>query len=167
MRILTMGVYGYTAETFRQALKAADISVFVDTRRRRGVRGAQYAFANSQHLQKTLKELGIPYVHRLDLAPTPEMIRSQDDADHNAKILRHERTRVTPKFREAYEHDILKDFNSQDFITSLGSNVTSVLIFCIEEVPEACHRSILAKRLHDDLGGTVEHLVPGPDTVTR
>jgi hypothetical protein len=75
----------------------------VDTRRRRGVRGAQYSFANSQRLQETLKDLGIPYIHRLDLAPTPEMIRSQDVADHNTKILRDERTRVTPEFRDAYE----------------------------------------------------------------
>jgi hypothetical protein len=34
-----------------------------------------------------------------------------------------------------------------------------VLVFCIEEVPKACHRSILAQRLHEDLGGTIEHLV--------
>jgi uncharacterized protein (DUF488 family) len=160
MRILTMGVYGYTDKTFRQALQQADVDVFVDTRRRRGVRGAQYSFANSQRLQETLQSLGIPYVHRLDLSPTPEMIRSQDDADHNAKIARHERTHLTPEFRETYEGDILKYFDPREFVASLGSGVESALIFCIEEVPDACHRSILAKRLHDELGGTVEHLVP-------
>jgi uncharacterized protein (DUF488 family) len=160
MRILTMGVYGYTEETFRRTLQAADIGAFVDTRRRRGVRGSQYSFANSQRLQETLKDLGIPYIHRLDLAPTPEMIRSQDVADHNAQIPRHERTRVTPEFRNAYEQDILRDFDPKELVASLGEGVNSVLVFCIEEVPEACHRSILAKRLHEDLGGTVEHLVP-------
>lgn len=160
MRIVTIGVYGFTDETFQLALQEADIDVFVDTRRRRGVRGTQYSFANSQRLQDTLKELGIPYLHRLDLAPTAEMIRSQDDADHKAKILRHERTGLTAEFRRKFENDILGDFDSREFISSLGDDVGSVLIFCIEEIPEACHRSILAQRLKQDLGGTVEHLIP-------
>lgn len=164
MRIITMGVYGYTDETFRIALTSAEIDVFVDTRRRRGVRGKQYSFANSNRLQETLREIGIPYIHRLDLAPTKEMIDAQDTADHEAKILRHERSSLTSRFRNAYERDILKDFDAKAFIASLGNDVRSVLIFCIEEVPEACHRSLLAKRLQNDLGGTVVNLVPGTST---
>ena len=160
MRIVTIGVYGYTDEAFRQAIQKVGVDVFVDTRRRRGVRGAQYSFANSQRLQHMLKDLGIPYVHRLDLAPSPEMIRSQDDADRQERRLRHERTRLTAAFRRAYENDILNNFDSAEFIASLGEDVVSVLIFCIEGRPDACHREILANRLHDDLGGSVEHLVP-------
>jgi len=160
MRIVTMGVYGYTAGEFREALANADVDIFVDTRRRRGVRGSQYSFANSARLQQTLADLGIPYIHRLDLAPTMEMVHAQDATDRQAKILRHERKVISPALRSAYEHDILEGFDSHAFIASLGDNITSLLIFCIEEVPEACHRSLLAKRLQDDLGGTVVNLVP-------
>jgi hypothetical protein len=41
-------ISGFTAGTLRAALERAHIDVFVDTRRRRGVRGRQYAFANSR-----------------------------------------------------------------------------------------------------------------------
>ena len=50
MQILTIGVYGFTHDTFREALAKHRPGVFVDTRRRRGVRGSQYSFANSQRL---------------------------------------------------------------------------------------------------------------------
>lgn len=164
MRFVTIGVYGYTEDTFVEALQQATIDVFVDTRRKRGVRGPQYAFANSTRLQHTLEKLDIPYVHRLDLAPTQQMIRSQDDADHNAGLLRRERTGLTDGFRQAYTDDILDGFDSRAFVDSLGNEVKSLLIFCIERVPDACHRSILAERLRHDLGGTVEHLMPQNDS---
>ncbi|HWV34803.1 MAG TPA: hypothetical protein VNZ55_04170, partial [Thermomicrobiales bacterium] len=106
MQIYTMGVYGYTEETFRKALEGIKLDIFVDTRRKRGVRGSQYAFANSQRLQAMLQGLGIPYVHRLDLAPTTEMIHEQDAADHRAHIARHDRSSLTGAFREAYQHEV-------------------------------------------------------------
>jgi len=160
MEIFTMGVYGYTEETFRETLESIDLDVFVDTRRKRGVRGSQYAFANSKRLQAMLAELGIPYVHRLDLAPTKEMIHAQDAADHEAHIARHDRSSLTDAFREAYQHEVLDSFDSRAFVDSLGKDIDSLLIFCIEGSPNACHRSLLAQRLQHDLGGTVTHLVP-------
>ena len=60
MKLITIGVYGFDEESFFQALLAAGVDVFCDIRQRRGVRGATYAFANSQRLQRRLAELGIP-----------------------------------------------------------------------------------------------------------
>lgn len=82
MRIITLGVYGFDADTFRAALERANIDIFVDTRRRRGVRGPQYAFVNSQRLQNLLAGLGIRYVHRLDLAPSNETRQIQEQAGY-------------------------------------------------------------------------------------
>jgi hypothetical protein len=31
-------------------------------------------------------------------------------------------------------------------------------LFCVEGNPEACHRSLVAERLHEDWGIPVEHL---------
>ncbi|MFN2179799.1 MAG: hypothetical protein ACK2UV_09955, partial [Candidatus Promineifilaceae bacterium] len=56
--IVTIGVYGFDETTFFQALKDAGVDTFCDIRRRRGVRGSRYAFANSKRLQKRLAELG-------------------------------------------------------------------------------------------------------------
>ena len=78
-KIVTIGAIGYTADAFFSALQEAGVDTFVDVRRRRAVRGAAYAFANSQRLQARLAELGIRYLHRLDLAP-PTTVRQQQAA---------------------------------------------------------------------------------------
>ena len=50
------GVYGFTRETFLRALRVADVGIVVDVRQRRGVRGAEYAWANSRRLQAALAD---------------------------------------------------------------------------------------------------------------
>lgn len=64
------GVYGNTEDEFFRKILNEQITLFVDVRQRRGMRGSQYAFANSTYLQNKLKELGIKYVHIKALAPT-------------------------------------------------------------------------------------------------
>jgi uncharacterized protein (DUF488 family) len=159
MRIVTMGVYGYTAESFRAALERADADVFVDTRRRRGVRGHQYAFANSQRLQDLLADIGITYVHRINLAPTLDVIHAQDQADRDAGILRRDRDHLPDAFKKTYRQDVLDHLDSHAFLESLGTP-ESILLFCVERTPDACHRSLLAARLAQDLGADVEHITP-------
>lgn len=160
MKILTLGVYGFEADSFRKALEAADIGVFVDVRRRRGVRGHQYAFANSKRLQALLEELGIPYIHRIELASPESAIHDQDAADHKAHIARHDRDHLTETFREIYQREILDHFDSGAFMASLPGEPKSVLFFCVERWPDACHRSLIAARLANDLQAPVEHIMP-------
>lgn len=42
-RLVTVGVYGFTAERFLTALEQAKVDVLLDVRQRRGVRGSEYA----------------------------------------------------------------------------------------------------------------------------
>ena len=70
LKIVTIGVFGFSEEAFFHALQTAQVDTFCDIRQRRGVRGATYAFCNSKRLQTRLAELGIRYLHRKDLAPT-------------------------------------------------------------------------------------------------
>ena len=51
--VLTIGAYGWDAETFFDALVRERVGVFCDLRRRRGVRGPEYAFANSARCVST------------------------------------------------------------------------------------------------------------------
>jgi hypothetical protein len=44
-------------------------------------------------------------------------------------------------------------------MASLSSTGTAAL-FCVERDPEACHRSLIAQRLIEQHGVTVEHLRP-------
>ena len=84
---MTLGVYGFTAEAFFEALQRAGVDTFCDIRWRRGVRGREYAFANSGRLQQRLGELGMRYLHLRELAPTPALRQTpgscRQGAGHN------------------------------------------------------------------------------------
>jgi uncharacterized protein (DUF488 family) len=76
-KIVTIGVYGFDAESFFAALQRAGVDTLCDIRRRRGVRGSEYAFANRARLEARLAARGIRYVHRLDLAPSTALREAQ------------------------------------------------------------------------------------------
>lgn len=159
-RLLTIGVYGFDETGFFSALTKAGVDTFCDIRRRRGVRGSTYAFVNSSRLQHRLAELGIRYVHMLDLAPSQATrdLQKQDDALHG--IGKRTRTELSPAFVRAYESECLSGFDAMQFLEALGAEARTVVLFCVERDPEACHRSIVAARLGENLGVPVEHLKP-------
>ena len=157
-RILTIGVYGYDEEAFFDALQQAGVDLFCDVRLRRGVRGAQYAFANSQRLQARLEELGIAYLHCKDLAPTKEIRALQYAADDEEKVAKRKRETLSPTFAEAYRDQVLAHFSVLDFLGALPPDTGAVVLFCVERAPEACHRSLAADMIAAELGVEVEHI---------
>jgi uncharacterized protein (DUF488 family) len=80
-RLVSVGVYGFTAERFLVALEQAKVDVLLEVRQRRGVRGPEYTWANSRRLQQALTEHGIAYEHLKELAPTSEIRAGQYAAD--------------------------------------------------------------------------------------
>src|SRR5437660_1079576 len=56
--LATIGVYGWTADTFLDALRRAGVRQLLDVRQRRGVRGREYAWANAVRLQAALGDGG-------------------------------------------------------------------------------------------------------------
>ncbi|MDQ2652717.1 MAG: DUF488 domain-containing protein [Chloroflexota bacterium] len=160
MKVFTIGVYGWDEEDFAQAIRDTAPGAFVDVRRRRGLRGATYAWANSTRLQATLAELGIPYVHRLDVAPsdaTRHIVAKDAIADG---IGYRERTILSQEYLDAYGQEVLVTFDAQAFVGSLGADVESIMLFCVERAPAACHRSLLAEQLARQHGAEVVHLLP-------
>jgi uncharacterized protein (DUF488 family) len=157
---VTVGVYGWDAERFFAALQAAGVDTFCDIRDRRGVRGAEYAFANSERLQARLAEIGIRYIHRRDLAPSREVRSQQHAADAESHTARRQRAVLSPEFVAAYLRERLKGFDSAAFAASLGPEARVVALFCVEREPAACHRGLLADRLAQDLGVRIRHLIP-------
>jgi len=159
-KIVTIGAYGFTAEDFFEALQTAGVDVFYDVRWRRGVRGAEYAFVNSQRLQASLESLGIAYIHRRDLAPPPEIREKQKETDKAGKIAKRKRSYLSHDFVSAYREIILDDFDVAKFLSQLPEGARTVALFCVEREPSACHRSLLAERLLWADGVEVEHLLP-------
>lgn len=156
----TIGVYGFDEAGFFAALQEAGVDAFCDTRRRRGVRGSSYAFANAGRLQARLAELDIAYVHRLDLAPSRELRAAEARRDRAAQVTKRGRIELSAEFCAGYRAECLEDFDSAEFAASFGPDVRRVVLFCVEREPGACHRSIIAERLEMDLAITVCHLLP-------
>ncbi len=160
IKIVTIGVYGFTEDGFFQALQKAKVDTFCDIRQRRGVRGAKYAFVNSKRLQERLTELGIRYLHRKDLAPTTAVRQRQKEADKANKTAKRQRTALGSAFIAAYQAEILADFAPQSLLDDLDPDTQTVALFCVEREPAACHRSLVANKLQRELGLAMEHIVP-------
>ena len=159
-KIITIGAIGYTADTFFSALQDAGVDTFVDVRRRRAVRGAAYAFANSQRLQARLAELGIRYLHRLDLAPPAAVRQQQAAADTAAGVAKRKRAELSPVFVDMYTREVLAPFNPQSLHDDLPPDAAVIALMCVEREPAACHRSLLAEQLGRAWGVEVAHLIP-------
>src|SRR5829696_7921616 len=107
MRLATIGVYGFDAERFLEALAEAGIGALIDVRQRRGVRGSQYAWANSKRLRAAMAEAGVEYRHMKELAPTTELRRLQYREDERRGEGKRSRTVLAPEYARRYAEEIL------------------------------------------------------------
>ncbi len=158
-RLATIGVYGFTAETFVRALREADARLVLDVRQRRGVRGSEYAWANSVRLQAALVQAGIEYRHHPELAPTTELRRLQYREDARLGVGKRSRAELAPEYRERYTTEILDHVDLAAIVNLLPRDGASVLL-CVERDPQACHRSIIAQRIADRHAAAVTHILP-------
>lgn len=148
MEIYTIGVYNSSENDFFKKLIDNKIDTFIDVRQRRGVRGAKYSFVNSLKLQEKLSKLNIKYIHQLDLAPSIEVRDLQKKADFQKKEFKKDREELDTTFKNAFENLILSKFDSKSFFQNLQmQNSSNIVLFCVEENANACHRSIIAKKI--------------------
>ncbi len=159
-KVVTIGAYGFDAVGFFAALQRVAVDTFCDIRRRRGVRGADYSFANSQRLQARLTELGIRYQYHQTLAPSKAIRQAQYAVDQQTKTAKRQRTVLSPAFVEAYQTECLATFNAADFVANLPVAAHVIAFFCVEREPTACHRLLVAERLAATLACELIHLQP-------
>ena len=157
--VATIGVYGFTLDGFLDTLRGADVRLLLDVRQRLGVRGSEYAWANSARLQSALAESGIAYRHHQELAPTTELRRLQYREDDRLGVGKRSRVELAPAYRERYLKEILDRVDLAPIVRELPTR-SSAALFCVERDPEACHRSLVAARLADEYGLPVVHLRP-------
>ncbi len=172
--IFTIGVYGSTEESFFGALVENEIDLFLDIRARRGMRGARYRYVNSSALQEKLKALGIYYAHLKELAPTKDIRALQWQADKEDNTRKRDRTGLSAAYVQAYKKQILKyGYKREDQILAphkvlerakaladypTDKPLLRYVLFCVEADANACHRSLVATRFRDKLGGKVQQL---------
>lgn len=159
MEFFTLGVYNSTEKEFFEKLTKNNIDTFCDIRQRRGVRGAKYSFVNSNRLQQNLADLDIKYGYVPELAPTTEIRNLQKEIDHDKKEFKRERHELGKVFVIEYKNKILNKFNFESFferLDQIGAN--RIAFFCVEENPQACHRSIVTDKLKENYNYKITHL---------
>jgi uncharacterized protein (DUF488 family) len=152
----TIGVYGFDGPGFIRALQEARVGIVLDVRQRRGVRGSEYAWANSKRLQAALGEAGIGYSHLPELAPTTEMRQLQYEEDARRGEGKRSRTELAPEYVRRYTEEVLERVDLEPIVRFVGNNRAALL--CVERDPEACHRSLIAERVAAEYGLPVTHL---------
>lgn len=155
--LATIGVHGLDAPDFLALLRGADVSLLVDVRQRRGVRGADHAWANSRRLQALLADAGIAYRHERSLAPTTELRQLQYAADALAGVGKRTRTQLCEAYIARYTQEILDPAPLDALVDALPA-VGSAALLCVEREASACHRGLVAARLADRVGLDVVHL---------
>jgi uncharacterized protein (DUF488 family) len=153
--VATIGVYGFTADAYLAALRGAGVPRVLDVRQRRGVRGSEYAWANSKRLQAALADAGIEYEHHPELAPTTELRQLQYAEDARQGVGKRSRSTLAPEYVERYTREILDQVDLSEVAERLPA-----ALMCVERDPEACHRSLVAARLAAEHGVAVVDLRP-------
>ena len=156
--IATIGVYGFDLESFLGTLADAGVATVLDVRQRRGVRGPQYAWANSRRLQAALGEAGLGYRHLKELAPTTALRQLQYHEDDRLGEGKRSRTKLAAEYARRYTEEILDPADLAPIAACAEERLPALL--CVERDPEACHRSLIAARLKRDWGLGVLDLRP-------
>lgn len=159
MDFFTIGVYNSLENDFFNKLVTNNIDTFCDIRQRRGVRGTKYAFVNHKRLITKLDNLGINYIYIPELAPTKEIRDLQKSIDLKNHELKCERNNLGEFFITEYTIKRVNSFDFSSFIEILRKNgAQNISLFCVEEFPEACHRSIVAQRLNEEFRFNIKHI---------
>ena len=119
----------------------------------------EYAWANAQRLQVSLADAGVEYRHAKELAPTTEIRQRLYRDDERRGVGKRSRVELPPEYVEQYTQAVLDRVDLDSIVSGLPPDGVSAL-FCVEQDPEACHRSLIAQRLADDARTPLRHLRP-------
>ena len=159
LRVVTIGVYGFTADTFLDTLSGAGVGLLLDLRQRRGVRGPDHAWANAARLQRALAVADIGYRHVKELAPTTELRQLQYREDDRRGVGKRSRIALAPEYAGRYTRDILDPFDLGALLAEFPDD-SAIALFCVERDPQACHRSLVADRIRTEQRLPVTDLRP-------
>jgi uncharacterized protein (DUF488 family) len=161
-RIATIGVYGFDAALFVSTLEEAGVTKVLDIRQRRGVRGARYAWANAQRLQRLLAQASIGYEYHPELAPDTELRHVQYRDDDRQGVGKRSRVRLADDYVRRYTEEILDLVPLAPLRSHLPVHGIGALM-CVEATAQACHRSLVAARLAEEFGFEIIDLQPPVD----
>jgi uncharacterized protein (DUF488 family) len=141
--LATIGYEGATQDQVIERLRQAGVEVLVDVR---AVAASRRPGFSKGVLSSSLAEAGIDYVHLRALG-TPKPGR---DAARKGR---------TGEMRRIYEAHLVEP-EAQLQLAQAGEIATArkAALLCFEADACACHRTIVAERLHERLGVAIENL---------
>lgn len=135
-------------KSFFGIIKANRINCLVDVRLNPNGQLSRFAF--EKDLPFFLSELanGCKYKHRIDLAPTKELLKEvRDKSCPMSKDYR--------LFEVAYKKQLKTKSNISNFIEEFGK-YENVVLLCSEPTNEKCHRRVLSEMLLDLFGNDIK-----------
>lgn len=144
-KIFTIGFTQTTAEEFFTKIKKNSIKILIDTRINNSSQLA--GFSKSRDLKFFLKEIcGTDYSHRLDLAPTKDLLDAYKKKKITWEVYSEEFTKLIKK-REIEKKYPLELLDKSCFL-------------CSEKSPHYCHRRLVAEYLQENLSSKIltDHL---------
>ncbi len=134
IKLFTIGFTKKSAEAFFTKLQQAGVKRLVDVRLHNNSQLA--GFSKRDDLAYFLRSIaGIEYVHRLDLAPTSELLDRYKKADHDWA---------------AYERDFRALIQGRHIESTVPRELLAHgCLLCSEDKPDHCHRRVVAEYLRD------------------
>jgi uncharacterized protein (DUF488 family) len=145
IKLCTIGFTKKSAETFFTKLQEAGVKRLVDVRLNNNSQLA--GFSKRDDLAYFLRAIaGIDYVHRLDLAPTQELLDRYKKGDRDWP---------------AYERDFLALIEGRRIEKAVARELLDrACLLCSEDKPHHCHRRLVAEYLRDRWGDIeIHHIV--------
>lgn len=145
MKVFTIGFTKKSAETFFTRLNAAGVQRLVDVRLKNVSQLA--AFTRKDDLRYFLRVIcGIDYLHVPNLAPTDEMLTAY-------KKLKGDWYTYERQFLELMRVRRIEE-------TAISEVVDGSCLLCSEELPNQCHRRLVAEYLKEKWGNVeIEHIL--------
>jgi uncharacterized protein (DUF488 family) len=144
-KLFTIGFTEKSAEQFFALLLAHGVVRIIDTRI--NIVSQLAGFAKGKDLEYLARAIGgIGYLHRVDLAPTKDLLR---------------RYRAGTTSWEEYTVEYLGLLEERDAAAGLrAEDLDHACLLCSEHEPDNCHRRLLAEYLQQRIGGLeIVHLV--------
>ena len=146
MHLATIGYEGAAQASVFEELEKAGVNMLVDVR---AVTSSRRPGFSKSHLLAGLPAHGVDYLHLRGLGTPKEgrlAARSGDAAGLKRIFGAHMKT---PEARHDYEA-----------LLGLLRAGRKVCLMCYEHDPATCHRTIIAERVHQELGLDIRHLAP-------
>ncbi len=148
IKLFNIGFTQKTAENFFGIIKANKIDCLVDVRLNPNGQLSRFAFG--QDLPFFLSELanGCKYKHRIDLAPTKELLKEVRDKTCPM-------SKDYKLFEIAYKKQLATKSNIANFVEEFGI-YENVVLLCSEPTNEKCHRRVLSEVLIEKYGNQIK-----------